>query len=89
MEIVKVLADNGVDFNELDSYGNAPIHVAAGEYHNVLIIEYLLNHGADVNAKNNDGETPLDIAKRESRDDAVEFLNNYLKKKQSAEKTQD
>ncbi|MBR0239175.1 MAG: ankyrin repeat domain-containing protein [Thermoguttaceae bacterium] len=89
LEIVKVLADNGVDFNALDSYGNAPIHVAAGEYHNVLIIEYLLNHGADVNAKNNDGETPLDIAKRESRDDAVEFLNNYLKKKQSAERIQD
>lgn len=89
LEIVKVLADNGVDFNELDSYGNAPIHVAAGEYHNVLIIEYLLNHGADVNAKNNDGETPLDIAERESRDDAVEFLNDFLKKKQSAERIQD
>lgn len=88
LEMVKFLADKGVDFNAVDSKGNAPIH-AASKYGNVQILEYLLDHGADVNAKNNDGETPLDIAERESMEDAVKFLKEYQKKKQAAERIQD
>ncbi len=84
LEMVKFLADNGVDFNAVDSKGNAPIH-AASKYGNVQILEYLLDRGADVNAKNDDGETPLDIAEKESMEDAVEILKEYQKKKQAAE----
>ena len=78
------LVTNGVDFNAVDSKGNAPIH-AASKYGNVQILEYLLDRGADVNAKNDDGETPLDIAEKESMEDAVEILKEYQKKKQAAE----
>jgi ankyrin repeat protein len=88
LEMVKFLADNGVDFNAVDSKGNAPIH-AASKYGNVQILEYLLDRGADVNGKNNDDETPLDIAEKESMEDAVEILKEYQKKKQAAETIQD
>lgn len=57
----KVTVECGVDINQPDCYGNAPLHQAVEcEYNEIA--NYLIDQGVDVNLRNTSGETPLIIA---------------------------
>ena len=59
LEVVKLFVKLGNDVNQADDYGITPL-MAAGNYGNVPIIQYLIDVGADLSAhdlgKKNDGQ---------------------------------
>ena len=57
----KELIEAGADVNEIDDFGDAPLHLQKGEGITRLLIE----SGADVNIKNNLSNTPLHFQKDE------------------------
>jgi len=64
LAVIKLLIDAGVDVNQVDWRGEAPIHLACGINTPVKIgiISELLQNGADINKLSDRGETPLGIA---------------------------
>ena len=76
-EVTKALLAAGADVHARDSFGQTPLHWAAGaDYYNnrndnnrnPVVIELLLAAGADVNARNNYGSTPLHWAADTNKD---------------------
>jgi ankyrin repeat protein len=59
LQVVKLFVELGNDVNQADDYGITPL-MAAGNYGNVAIIQYLIDAGADLSAhdlgKKNDGQ---------------------------------
>jgi len=59
LQVVKLFVELGNDVNQADDYGITPL-MAAGNYGNVPIIQYLIDAGADLSAhdlgKKNDGQ---------------------------------
>jgi uncharacterized protein len=59
LQVVKLFVELGNDVNQADDYGITPL-MAAGNYGNVPIIQYLIDVGADLSAhdlgKKNDGQ---------------------------------
>jgi ankyrin repeat protein len=59
LQVVKLFVERGNDVNQADDYGITPL-MAAGNYGNVPIIQYLIDVGADLAAhdlgKKNDGQ---------------------------------
>jgi hypothetical protein len=59
LQVVKLFVELGNDVNQPDDYGITPL-MAAGNYGNVAIIQYLIDVGADLSAhdlgKKNDGQ---------------------------------
>ena len=59
LQVVKLFVERGNDVNQADDYGITPL-MAAGNYGNVPIIQYLIDVGADLGAhdlgKKNDGQ---------------------------------
>jgi len=57
--VVQLFVESGNDVNQADDYGITPL-MAAGNYGNVPIIQYLIDAGADLSAhdlgKKNDGQ---------------------------------
>ena len=60
IELARKLIREGADINEVNEYGQTPLHVAV-EYNcdNIDIAEYLIEKGADVNSGFEDGWAPL------------------------------
>ncbi|GAA5931472.1 hypothetical protein JCM3775_006864 [Rhodotorula graminis] len=64
----------GVDLNERDSYGYAPLHLATDRGH-ADVVKALLAHGADRSLPDEDGNTALDLARLAEHADLVELLS--------------
>ena len=61
---VEVFLENGVDIQQNDNNGNAPIHIAC-QYSRFTILKAILGHkSCDPNQQNADGDTALHIASR-------------------------
>jgi len=61
LEAVKLLVELGVDVNERNTAGQAPIHAAAFTGATAMV-QFLADHGANVNVKARNGETPWSMA---------------------------
>ena len=73
LEKVKRLVVKGADLNAVDTYGNTPLHWAAGNGY-AAVVEYLVAKGASVNAVNRTGNTPLHWAAVNGHVAVVEHL---------------
>lgn len=60
----KLLAEDKIDPNQTDEYGNTPLLKASAQGANLDIIIELLKHGANPNTENSKHETPLKIAEK-------------------------
>ena len=70
MEVVKKLIQAGRDVNELDRWGETPLHYASRSGH-VEVITALLTAGADKTIKSKIGLTPLGVAKNQDCKNAL------------------
>ena len=61
LEAVKLCLAQGMDINQANSKGEAPLHGAALRGADT-IVQYLVEHGARLDAKTGRGFTPLDVA---------------------------
>lgn len=59
LDITKLLLAYGADVNANGDNGNTPLHRAAEDSNNSVIVQELISQGANVNAKNSKGRTPL------------------------------
>ena len=75
ISIVNLLLNRGAEVNEIDDYGNTPLHLAA-EVGAVQVVKLLIQKSAKVQVKNKDGKTPLDLAKSKNRDRVIAFLQS-------------
>jgi len=69
----KALLEKGVDVNDKDEKGMAPLHYAAQEGHKELA-EFLIAKGANVNGKDKYGYTPLNYAMWYENKDIIKLL---------------
>lgn len=74
MEIVEILLNAGVPFDEPDNNGYSPLHSAILSEH-IELISYLIKKGADVNKKTIIGQFfPLYLAARRDNTDLIDLL---------------
>ncbi|MGR3856643.1 ankyrin repeat domain-containing protein [Chryseobacterium indologenes] len=72
-----LLANELIEINKNDKYGNNPLWVAvfnARGYYD--IVKLLKDFGADPNSKNNNNKSPLDFAKQIGDDEMIEILTS-------------
>lgn len=62
LEMVKILADLGIDVNAADEEGNTALHRAASSGFDPLV-QFLVERGAELEAENTKGETPLSMTR--------------------------
>lgn len=78
LEVVKFLAQKGVDVNCSMSYGQSGLHYAAHLGHTQLV-EWLLKNGADPNAREGQfHKSPIEWADEGNEFDAIRVLNQYV-----------
>ncbi len=70
---VKLLLDQGADFNAKDESGNTPSHLASIFRHDE-IIDLLIQHKADVNRFNAQGQAPLSLASLYGNPESIKLL---------------
>lgn len=70
-EIIRVLKENGFDFNKTDKNGDTPFFIALRHNPNIDVISGFLKLGEDVNQKNKNGLTPLMFAAKNARSSSL------------------
>jgi ankyrin repeat protein len=75
LKAVQLAIEEGIDLNQADESGNAPLHTAASRRLD-SVIQLLVENGATIDIKNEDGQTPLALAARRNIEDnsTVELL---------------
>lgn len=73
VDTLKLLQENGVDFNSRDRNKNTPL-IIASQYGNLQMVKYLLSLGADIRAQSKDGDTALLKAIRSKNYEVTEYL---------------
>ena len=78
IQIVQLLVDRGADVNELNEYGQTPLHTAAGgEKDCPELCSILLKHNAKVDAVDKDGNQPLHLAWKQWHTAIVRLLLSH------------
>ncbi|KAK4863257.1 hypothetical protein LT330_002035 [Penicillium expansum] len=77
--LVKLILAHGADVNEVDLYGQTPLHVMTYGASKSMVgtIKLLLKHGADITAKNADNNTSLHLAVLTSAWEVVQLLLDH------------
>ncbi len=73
IEAAELLIKHGADVNQLNQYGDAPLHFFATRA-DTSMAEFLISRGAGVNIRSGGGETPLHRAAREGCLNAARLL---------------
>lgn len=77
-EIIELLANQKIDINAQDKYGNTPLSYACVYYVvNRKTIDLLFQHKADMNIVNNYGLSVLTSAKEADRTELLNILDKY------------
>jgi ankyrin repeat protein len=76
LNVIKLYHQLGLNLNDLNAYGQSPLHYAAA-FANHLTAQYLIDNGADVNQVDIDGCTPLHCAAYHSSIAVAEVLINH------------
>lgn len=71
----KKLIEKGADVNEINDYGDTPLHIIA-YYSKAKVVDLLIKNGADITVKNNYGNVPLVYAVRSKNIKKVRLLSN-------------
>lgn len=71
-DVMKILADNGVDINIL--FTNANVLMLAAKSGDIQLVQFLIDLGADVGFKNAEGQTALIIALLSGNEDVAQLL---------------
>lgn len=74
-EMISIIKGKGISINEMDNYGNSPLHIAILEGEREYATS-LINQGADINLKNNLELSPLHLAAFLDDDEAAKYLLN-------------
>ncbi|XP_076395542.1 uncharacterized protein LOC143265743 isoform X1 [Megachile rotundata] len=77
MQIVRKMLKDGIDINDHDFEGRAPLHFAVSNGH-VDIVNLLLENGADVSQVTKKGNTSLHIAASKNYKEIVEILLQHI-----------
>jgi len=72
-DIISLLGEKGMDFNQFDAYGQCPLTIAA-QYNRVAVVRELIKAGADLNLVSENGLTPLFAAAEFGRDEIFAAL---------------
>ena len=86
--IVKILLSLEVDLNSRDDSGRTPLSYAAKEGHKAIVELLLSRDNVAVDSPDLWGETPLDRAKEREKDAVVRLLEQKMREKDSAARTQ-
>ena len=70
---LRQLVAKGVPVHAGDYDSRTSLHLAAAEG-SLQAVKYLVSHGHPLNVRDRWGATPLDEAKREKREDVIDFL---------------
>ena len=79
-EVLRRLLQRRADLEESDERGMRPLHWAALHGHGA-VSEHLLHVGAESNAKNSEGQRPVDLALENSRQEVLDVLKAWRKRK--------
>lgn len=74
LDIIKILLDNGVDVNTVDTFGNSVLMTSITNNDSIDIIDILIQYGCNVNTKNIFGNNALYYALKYRRDDVINLL---------------
>ncbi len=74
-EMISIIKDKGISINEMDNFGNSPLHLAI-LYGERDYATSLINQGADINLKNNLELSPLHLAAYLDDDETLKHLLN-------------
>ncbi|XP_076395579.1 uncharacterized protein LOC143265744 [Megachile rotundata] len=77
MQIIRKMLKDGIDINDHDFEGRAPLHFAVSNGH-VDIVNLLLENGADVSQVTKKGNTSLHIAASKYYKEIVEILLQHI-----------
>lgn len=77
-KIVELLIEKGADVNNIEKYGDTPLHHAV-ESGCEKIVRILLKHGAKIDAVNCARETPHDVAKKLGKTEIQKILEEARK----------
>lgn len=76
-EMCKLLIDYGADYNAPDINGFTPLHVAAQEGHNTVIMLLCQQPSINIEARNRDGTTPYILASQDGRVEVIKILTKF------------
>jgi cytohesin len=82
--VIKLLVNHGKNVNEIDSLGEAPMHLAVwpgtvlkSRWNRIDIVKILIDYNANVNIGNGLGNTPLHLAAWRGDIEIVKYLVNH------------
>ena len=73
VDLLKVLKEQGADFNTENRFGQQAIHLAAKE-NNIQAVAYLKEQGVNINAQDKEGLTPLHSATYKGQVEMIQWL---------------
>ena len=76
LDIIRLLLDNGANWNSRDNHGNTALHFAASKGH-LETARILLKRSVEVDSQNYQGSTPLLVASEHGTPDLVQLFLNY------------